>query len=454
MPLDPSIAMGARLPQISVLPDSPVNAMARVEEVRGAQMANQLRAMQMQQAQREAQQNELANRLYAESIGEGGEIDYGKLMQGMAQGGLASRIPGVLEQRAATQSRAAERQLREEQLRNQQLDAAYKMLKAATPENYAQLRAMGISRAPALANVLPEQFDQRVIDALTGQMEQYFAVQPGGQVFSRRTGQAVGEQVPFKPEPPAAPPAPPRLLSPEEEQQKIRIALASRPPAQPRERQEPAPVAVLGPDGKPVLVPREQAIGRTPATAFEGLSPKEQQNREAKFPQATVAVKSFEASTDTLIADLQKLSKHPGLNSITGIVAGRVPGITSEGREAEALLNKILARGGFQELQNMRQASPTGGALGNVSNQEGTQLRQAFAALDRTQDAPSIRKAIADAIQQLTGAKERVREAYDMTYEYKQRGGEGVPTGRKAPASGLTAAEQAELEQLRKRFGK
>ena len=203
MPLDPSIAMGARLPQISVLPDSPVNAMARVEEVRGAQMANQLRAMQMQQAQREEQQNELANRLYAESIGEGGEIDYGKLMQGMALRGMGSRIPGVLEQRAATQSRAAERQLREEQLRNQQLDAAYKMLKAATPENYAQLRAMGISRAPALANVLPEQFDQRVIDALTGQIERSRPF-----VVDRSLVSPQGKVLFQAPERPAAPPAP------------------------------------------------------------------------------------------------------------------------------------------------------------------------------------------------------------------------------------------------------
>jgi hypothetical protein len=453
MPLDPSIAMGARLPQISVLPESPVNAMARVEEVRGAQMANQLRALQMQQAQRESQQNELANRLYAESIGEGGEIDYGKLMQGMAQGGMASRIPGVLEQRAATQSRAAERQLREEQVRNQQLDAAYKMLKAATPENYAQLRAMGIARAPALAGVLPEQFDQRVIDALTGQMEQYFAVQPGGQVFSRRTGQPVGEQVPFKPEP--APQS--KLLSPEEEAQRIRIARESRPPAQPRE--PAAPVAVLGPDGKPMLVPREQAIGMTPAsaaqiTAAEGLTPKERQTREAKFPAANAAVKTFESTTDTLISDLKRLRSHPGLNSITGIAAGRLPGITASGREAEALLDKIMARAGFQELQNMRQASPTGGALGNVSNQEGAQLRQAAAALDRRQEAASVRKAIDDFIQQLNGSKERVREAFDLTYEYRQSKGEGVPTGRQAPATGLNSDEQAELEQLRKRFAK
>ena len=99
------------------------------------------------------------------------------------------------------------------------------------------------------------------------------------------------------------------------------------------------------------------------------------------------------------------------------------------------MYDKIVARGGFQELQNMRQASPTGGALGNVSNQEGAQLRQAFAAIDRRQDAPSIRKAIADAIAQLQASKSRVREAYDLTYEYKQQRGNAVPGGDSVDAS-------------------
>lgn len=212
---------------------------------------------------------------------------------------------------------------------------------------------------------------------------------------------------------------------------KKELAQAGRPPAQPREPQPQPPVAVVEPStGKTVYVSREEALaGRmTPAAAIEGLTPKERQTREAKFPQATAAVKGFESSTDTLIKDLQTLANHPGLSGMTGFFAGRLPGITSAGREAEALYDKIVARGGFQELQNMRQASPTGGALGNVSNQEGAQLRQAFAAIDRRQDAPSIRKAITDAIAQLQASKARVREAYDLTYEYKQQRGDAAPT--------------------------
>jgi hypothetical protein len=206
------------------------------------------------------------------------------------------------------------------------------------------------------------------------------------------------------------------------------LAEAKRPPAQPKEPTVQPPIAVVDEaTGRVKYVTREEAIGKTPAAAIEGLTPKERQQREAKFPQATSAVKTFETTSNTLIKDLETLAKHPGLSSITGIAAGRLPGITSAGREAEALFDKISARGGFQELQNMRQASPTGGALGNVSNQEGAQLRQAFAALDRRQDAASVRKAISDAINQIRASQQTIKDAYDMTYEYKQGGGGAAP---------------------------
>jgi hypothetical protein len=166
-----------------------------------------------------------------------------------------------------------------------------------------------------------------------------------------------------------------------------------------------------------------EAIPGGPTTT--NLSPKEIQARESKFPQATQAVKTFEAKSTELEKDLIALRDHPGLASITGIAAGRAPGITADGRAAEALYDKIMARGGFKELQDMRAASPTGGALGNVSNQEGTQLRAAFAAIDRKQDAADVQRAIDTAIADLQGSKGRVREAYDMTYDYK---GGGAPT--------------------------
>ena len=168
----------------------------------------------------------------------------------------------------------------------------------------------------------------------------------------------------------------------------------------------------MSPDGKSL-----EAIPGGPTTT--PLAPKELQAREAKYPLATQAVKTVEAKSDKLIADIETLKNHPGLDSITGTVYGRTPSVTAEGRQAQALYDSIVARGGFQELAAMRAASPTGGALGNVSNQEGQQLKDAFGTLNRTQDASSLRTQLGRVADDVRGAKTRVREAYDMTYDYK-----------------------------------
>lgn len=201
-------------------------------------------------------------------------------------------------------------------------------------------------------------------------------------------------------------------------------AAAGRAPAQPAQPQPP--VAVVDPvTGKQVYVTREEALAKkmTPAAAMEGLAPKEIQAREAKFPAATSAIKTFELSAEKLAADLERLATHPGLSGISGLIYGRTPAVTKEARAAQSLYDSIVARGGFQELQNMRSASPTGGALGNVSNQEGQYLRDAFAPINRTQDTADLQRTLIEAANATRSAKQLLREAYDMTYDYKNQGG-------------------------------
>jgi len=168
------------------------------------------------------------------------------------------------------------------------------------------------------------------------------------------------------------------------------------------------------------------------------LSPKEIQVREAKFPQANLAVKSFESKADTVVKDIERLRNHPGLSSITGIAAGRLPGVTAQGREALELYEKVVAGLQFKELQDMRNASPTGGALGNVSNQEGTQLRQAAGALSRVQEKGSVQSELDRIADSILGSKSRIREAFDLTYEYKPSatGGGAPPSPPPSPPTG------------------
>lgn len=199
-------------------------------------------------------------------------------------------------------------------------------------------------------------------------------------------------------------------------------ARAGATPAQPQ-----PPVAVVDPKtNKTVFVTREEAISKrmTPATAMEGLAPKEIQKREAALPQAKASVTGFESKTDQFIKDLEKLRDDPGLNDITGPIYGRTPSVSRAGSRAQASYNKIFAKGGFQGLQDLREASKTGGALGNVSNEEGRRLEASVVGgLDRTQHIDDVKAGINALIEDLKVSKARVRNTFDETYSYKQSDG-------------------------------
>jgi hypothetical protein len=245
-----------------------------------------------------------------------------------------------------------------------------------------------------------------------------------------------------------------------------RLRQAQAAPVQPRA--PGAPVAVIGPNGRPVYVTPEQAIGQSPVRpaaaaggeprakapagyrftpsgdlepipggpASPGLTPKDIQKREAAFPQATQSVKGFQTKSEQFIAELERLRDDPGLDQITGPIYGRTPSVSRAGSRAQALYDKIFAKGGFQALQDMREASKTGGALGNVSNEEGRRLEKSIVGgLDRTQNIADVQQGINDLIAEIRVSQERVKEAYDTTYEYRAQRGAGGAGQPPAPAA-------------------
>jgi hypothetical protein len=173
---------------------------------------------------------------------------------------------------------------------------------------------------------------------------------------------------------------------------------------------------------KTIIVTKAEAVSNrlTPAKAIEGLTPQMRQNLEKSYPQATTSLRGHISKTASFIKDIEALRDSAGLDSITGFAAGRAPGFTDAGRAAVALYDKVVAKGGFQVLQDMRDMSKTGGALGNISDRENTQLKAAFAAIDRKQNADDVRAALDNLITELKGSAVRVKDAYDLTYEYRR----------------------------------
>jgi hypothetical protein len=71
-----------------------------------------------------------------------------------------------------------------------------------------------------------------------------------------------------------------------------------------------------------------------------------------------------------------------------GALASFVP--ASSARDLQAKLETIKANLGFDRLQQMRDASPTGGALGSIAVQELTALQATVASLDQAQSPGQV----------------------------------------------------------------
>lgn len=163
-----------------------------------------------------------------------------------------------------------------------------------------------------------------------------------------------------------------------------------------------------------------EGVGKYAAEKTEPLTPKEIQTREAAHPQATLAVTNVTASLDQLKTQLETLKTHKGLPGITGAVGGRLPSASPDSIDAQAVYDTATASGALAALQALRDASKTGGALGNTSDADMALLKNSIGALSRVQTTKALKSNIDLAIKRLDDIKTRTEAAYKETYKYKQ----------------------------------
>jgi hypothetical protein len=165
-------------------------------------------------------------------------------------------------------------------------------------------------------------------------------------------------------------------------------------------------------------------------------------------------VGELEKLTDELVGNPEKgIRPDPGLGGITGFQA-LIPSMPkSDARKAqqklETMKGKVMAFG--------RQLASLEGKLGNMAVQEWKFVSDSIQALDPA--AGNLDVQLRDIVRQAKNFANTVQERYDLTYEGAEpaaapaaapsRAGGNAPSG-----GGLSAAEQAELDQLRSRFGK
>ncbi len=165
----------------------------------------------------------------------------------------------------------------------------------------------------------------------------------------------------------------------------------------------------------------------------------------ATFPKVTASYNAAVREINSQIADVDRLITHKGLEGITGAIQGRIGfSLRDDVNAAQALLDKIKARGTLRSLQDLRNNSPTGGALGNISNQDTSLLGNSFGALNQAQGDEDFKAALNQYVSDLRFSKQNITESYietrDLIKQAPARGRTITPVTPRGNRSGKTPA--------------
>ena len=177
----------------------------------------------------------------------------------------------------------------------------------------------------------------------------------------------------------------------------------------PVQRPGPTPVSPL-----PTNIPNFGGILNDPA-----VPPKEKTKLIADMPKELSAVQTIIRGTDTLSAQVQKLlDNKDGLGDATGRFAGSSisPTIRQASKSFEndfSVLKNTLA---LQALAEMRAASKTGGAVGNVTEKEYEILASKFGTLNTTDSPEKVEAELKSILEQLNQFRSLSKTTFDQTY--------------------------------------
>ena len=152
---------------------------------------------------------------------------------------------------------------------------------------------------------------------------------------------------------------------------------------------------------------RQTAIEARRSLAEEKASEKKAEKEAKLGQQQEMAI----GAVDRVINEVKEAK--PLVGRLTagfgGSTLSSIPG--TEARDLQAKLTTIKANLGFDRLQQMRDASPTGGALGQVAVQELVALQSTVASLDQAQSPKQLRDALNKIENHYTKWRATVRKA-------------------------------------------
>jgi len=151
----------------------------------------------------------------------------------------------------------------------------------------------------------------------------------------------------------------------------------------------------------------------------EALQEKKQEKIEKQEQAANMAI----GAADRVINEVKDAKKLvSGFTAGAGSYLSAIP--LTDAKDLSKRLNTIKANLGFDRLQQMRDASPTGGALGQVAVQELIALQSTIASLDQDQSPAQLKEAL-----------DKIEFHYSNWRDTVRKSGKATPTGA-APEAG------------------
>ncbi len=398
MALDPSIALSFKPIQLN----DPLETQARRQQVQSNALAMRNAESQNALAQRTALEDQAVNKLYAQSYDpKTGRVDMRRVMEGAAQLGLGGKILGM---------------------QNADLEAQGKRQNITKDFNANVSSAMDNARFRLEGVRTPEQFmqwhEQNHSDPTLQEYFERIGVTP--EQSRAQIAAAANDPAAFA-----------NLL------QKAQLGLKGAQDAINAEANRATQLQVQGMIGERMdanraarpVAPARGATGSgraAPATAGGPAAAKPGKAGKTPIDPNVVAASQDEkigrirgalAEADALIG--------PTTTGVIGEVASRVGG--TKARDLSGKLETIKANLGFDELQKMRDASPTGGALGQVAVKELVALQATVASLDQGLSPTELKKSI-----------KKIEQHYNAWYEavLKARSGAQPAAAARGGASG------------------
>ena len=144
--------------------------------------------------------------------------------------------------------------------------------------------------------------------------------------------------------------------------------------------------------------------------------------REDYYPKVSGGLEQAEDEIDSTVEAIDTLIKNPNLGEIAGFSQGRWDWFATSdgGRAALSQYNMIAAKGTLRALQSLKAMSPRGSSgLGATSDNEMNTLTQSQASIDRKQGKKYLIEGLTDYRDNLKASKERLKNVFNETYQYR-----------------------------------